>query len=297
MPLQFTIARPENFDLATAVCGHGWYDLAPFEWDESGRTLHYVFRNANGKTPVAGRISERGAAILVELDNAKLPETKVERDVRHILRMDDDMSEFYDVAASAGLNWVAELGAGRLLRSPTVFEDMVKTMCTTNCSWGLTKKMVANLVEKLGGPASKGKKAFPTPAAMAAVDEEFYRNEMKAGYRSPYFVELARRVDSGEIDPESFLGSELPTPELKKEIMKIKGFGEYAADNLLKLLGRYDGLALDSWLRSKFYAKYNKEKVCPDKKIFKHYGKFGEWQGLVMWCDMTEYWFSEGRNA
>ena len=31
---------------------------------------------------------------------------------------------------------------------------------------------------------------------------------------------------------------------MKKEIKKIKGVGDYAAENLLKLLGRYDGLAL-----------------------------------------------------
>ena len=136
-------------------------------------------------------------------------------------------------------------------------------------------------------------KAFPTAKAMASVDEEFYRNEIKSGYRSPYFLELAQRVEGGDLDPESFLHSDLPTPELKKEIKKIKGFGDYAADNLLKLLGRYDGLALDSWLRARFYDKHNKQKTCNDKKILKHYKRFGEWQGLVIWCDMTADWFGE----
>ncbi|MEP6705599.1 MAG: Fe-S cluster assembly protein HesB, partial [Acidobacteriota bacterium] len=65
------------------------------------------------------------------------------------------------------------------------------------------------------------------------------------------------------------------------------------ADNLLKLLGRYNGLALDSWLRSQFYRKHNREKVCADKKIERHYTKFGDWRGLAIWCDMTERWFDE----
>jgi len=73
----------------------------------------------------------------------------------------------------------------------------------------------------------------------------------------------------------------------------VKGCGDYAAENLLKLLGRYDGLALDSWLRSQFYKKHNREKVCPDKKIERHYTKFGDWKGLAIWCDMTERWFDE----
>jgi len=292
MAVEIRIGKPEHFVLETAVRGHGWYDLLPFKWDAEAGSLTVVFRSTNGRHVTAGSISDDGDSIKVRLENAKVARETVERDIRHILRMDDDMSEFYSVAeGSTGTRWVATCGAGRLLRSATVFEDVVKTMCTTNCSWGLTRKMVENLVEKLGERAGKSAKAFPTPEAMASVDEEFYRNEIKAGYRSPYFVELATRVVNGEIDPESFLHSELPTLELKKEIKNIKGFGDYAADNLLKLLGRYDGLALDSWLRARYIEKHNKGKACPDKKITKHYKKFGKWQGLMIWCDMTEDWF------
>ena len=294
MPLEFILETPPNFSLETAVCGHGWYDLQPFRWKPETRSLACVFQSANGKKAAAGTISEAGDHLKIVVESAAPGRAKVERDVRHILRMDEDMSEFYGVADNErGTRWVSQIGAGRLLRSATVFEDMVKTMCTTNCSWALTRKMVENLVMKLGTPAGRSARAFPTAESMASVDEEFYRNEIKAGYRSPYFLELALRVTSGEIDPESFLHSDLPTPELKKEIKDIKGFGDYAADNLLKLLGRYDGLALDSWLRSRYYDKHNQKKTCPDKKILKHYGKFGKWQGLMIWCDMTEDWFSE----
>jgi N-glycosylase/DNA lyase len=145
--------------------------------------------------------------------------------------------------------------------------------------------MVSNLVSKLG---SKG--AFPTAAALAEADEDFYRSEVKAGYRAPYFKELAERVVSGDLDPESWLHSELPTPDLKKEMKKVKGVGDYAAENLLKLVGRYDGLALDSWLRGQFYKNHNNGKACNDIKIERHYKKYGEWRGLVIWCDMTERW-------
>ena len=153
------------------------------------------------------------------------------------------------------------MNVGRLLRSPTVFEDLVKTICTTNCSWGLTKNMVTNLVGKLGEETKDGKRTFPKPEAMAEMDEKFYREEIRAGYRSPYFAELAEAVASGKINPESWLNSELPTPELKKEMKKIKGVGDYAAENLLKLVGRYDGLALDSFLRSEFYKRHKKGNI------------------------------------
>jgi N-glycosylase/DNA lyase len=241
-------------------------------------------------------IDSDGANLRIVLANAGAgaqTEEKILREVGHILRFDDDLTEFHEsLKREERLAWIVERNAGRLLRSPTVFEDLVKTICTTNCTWGLTKKMIANLVEKLGAETKNGKRAFPTAEAMTKVSPEFYRDEMKAGYRAPYFAELAEKVAAGELHPESWLHSDLPTAELKKEMKKVKGVGDYAAENLLKLVGRYDGLALDSFLRAEFYKKHNREKVCADKKIEKFYKKFGRWRGLAIWCDMTEKWIT-----
>ncbi len=291
MPESIFISTPDHFSFKATVYSHGWCELPPFELDVQSWRLKYVFRDVDGKRTVSAVISEEKGGVRVEPANAKINPAAIERDVRHLLRLDDDLGGFYEaIFGHGGLEWVAEKRAGRLLRSATVFEDLVKTICTTNCSWGLTKNMVGNLVEKLGVPAGKGHNAFPTAAAMAGVTPDFYREEIRAGYRSPYFVELAEAVASGALDPEAWLHSDLPTAELKKEMKKVKGVGDYAAENLLKLVGRYDGLALDSWLRSQFYKKYNAEKVCHDKKIERHYKKFGQWRGLVIWCDMTEKW-------
>ena len=282
---------PDHFNFKSTIYSHGWCDLLPFEIDNENWILSYVFGGRDGEDPTPALISEENGRLKIEIDSGTTIHESFLRDVRHILRLDDDLGGLYrSIEKKAGLEWVLEKRAGRLLRSPTVFEDLVKTICTTNCSWGLTKSMVTNLVEKLGGAAATGKKAFPTAAAMATVPAEFYRDEIRAGYRSPYFVELAEAVASGKLDPEVWLTTDLPTPELKKEMKKIKGVGDYAAENLLKLVGRYDGLALDSWLRSQFYKKHNREKPCPDKKIERHYKKYGPWRGLVIWCDMTEKW-------
>ncbi len=291
MPEIIFIKTPDHFSFKATVYSHGWCELPPFDLDEENWRLKYVFRDLAGKHAVSAVISEAKGGVRVDPASSKIDAAAIERDVRHLLRLDDDLDGFYKaVFGHGGLEWVAEKRAGRLLRSATVFEDLVKTICTTNCSWGLTKNMVGNLVEKLGSPAGKGLNAFPTAEAMAGVTSHFYREEIRAGYRSPYFVELAEAVASGALDPEAWLHSDLPTAELKKEMKKVKGVGDYAAENLLKLVGRYDGLALDSWLRSQFYKKYNAEKVCNDKKIERHYKKFGQWRGLVIWCDMMEKW-------
>ncbi len=289
---------PKRFSFKSTVYSHGWCELAPFELDIQNWRLSYVFRDKNGHA-IPAVISEVNGKLKIEAEGSEIDAIQIINETRHLLRLDDDLNGFYDsIIGHERLNWVGKLRAGRMLRSATVFEDIVKTICTTNCSWALTKNMTTNLVEKLGtAPSSNtqnhAKRAFPTAEAMAAVTADFYRTEIRAGYRSPYFVELAETVASGRLDPQKWLKSGLSTTELKREIKKIKGVGDYAAENLLKLLGRYDGLALDSWLRSQFYKNHNKEKPCTDKKIERHYKKFGEWRGLVMWCDMTEKWISD----
>lgn len=276
---------------------HGWSVLSPFEFDREKITFSYVIPLKHRSRPVSATVSQRGDRVHVDTAGRALgarAKKELKAKIGHMLRLDDDLEEFYrKIKKEKSLRWVARWKVGRMIRSATVFEDLVKTLCTTNCSWGLTKTMVSNLVELLGEESDDGRKSFPGPGAMAGKGEKFYRKEIRAGYRSPYFAELADKVASGELNPESWLDSELPTLDLRKEIKSVKGVGDYAADNLLKLIGRYDGLALDSWLRSQFYKKYNRGRACPDRKIEKAFERFGEWKGLVLWCDMTEEWFRE----
>lgn len=288
------IKPAKNFRFKPTIYSHGWSELLPFELDEHNCRLSYVFDNSHLKSPVSATVFEEGENIVVEISDASInrkAEALILKDIKHSLRLDEDLSKFYQlVEKDKNLRWIKAKNAGRLLRSPTVFEDLVKTICTTNCSWSLTKKMVSNLVEKLGKATRDGRRTFPTAEAMASVTPEFYREEIRAGYRAPYFFELAESVAGGKLNPENWLLSDLPTAELKREMKKVKGVGDYAAENLLKLIGRYDGLALDSWLRAQFYKKHNSEGTCSDREIEIFYERFGSWRGLAIWCDMTEKW-------
>ncbi len=279
---------PSNFNFSRTVFSHGWYQLLPFEFDSDSLCLNRIFQNS--EKSVSAAIYQSDGNIEVKISDNNIDQKfkeQILREVRHILRLDDDLNDFYQLTKKK-FSWISETNSGRLLRSPTVFEDLIKTICTTNCSWALTKNMTKNLVEKLGTPTAGGKKSFPTAIQMASVSTDFYKTEIRAGYRAAYFAELAEKVAAGKINPEGWLNSELPTKELKKEMKQIKGVGDYAAENLLKLVGRYEGLALDSFLRSEFYKKHNKKTVCGDREIEDFYEKFGSWRGLVMWCDMTE---------
>ena len=294
--MEISVPVSPTFNFKRTAASHGWCELAPCSIDESWTTIGRVVSLGAERDPVAVTITGGTGELLVRVPGrlAKRDAERIARDVRHMFRLDDDLDIFYAaLSAAPGFEWVGRSGAGRLLRSPTVYEDLVKSLATTNCSWSLTKLMCARLVENLGRPARGGGRAFPTPAEMAAAPLDFYRDEMRSGYRAPYFKELAGRVASGELDVESWLASDLPTPELRREMKKVKGVGDYAAENLLKLVGRYDVLALDSWVRSTFARKHNRGRACKDEKIARHYARFRHWRGLALWCDLTQDWMED----
>jgi 3-methyladenine DNA glycosylase/8-oxoguanine DNA glycosylase len=290
--MEISISTPREFSFKRTVISHGWCQLLPFKFEEENWRLTRTLDLKQAK-PVTITISATKRAIRVNSPR-QLSESaarKVANDVRHMLRLDDNMDEFYRLLAEDNdFSWIPAQGAGRLLRSPTVFEDLVKMICTTNCSWSLTKNMVTGLVENLGRESTGGLRTFPTPEAMALMPVKFYVNEVRAGYRSEYLKELADRVASGALEVESWFKSPLSTTDLTKEMRGVKGVGPYAAENLLKLLGRYDGLALDSWTRARFFSIRNNGRKTTDKKIARYYSRFKQWRGLALWCDVTRDW-------
>jgi 3-methyladenine DNA glycosylase/8-oxoguanine DNA glycosylase len=131
---------------------------------------------------------------------------------------------------------------------------------------------------------------FPRPPRWLKSRLGFSATRSARGYRAPYLAELAQRVASGSLNVEVWLTSELPLNDLIKEMKSVKGVGNYAAENLLKLIGRYGGLALDSWTRARFALLRNNGRVASDKKISRFYSRFNSWRGLALWCDVTRDW-------
>jgi len=189
------------------------------------------------------------------------------------------------------LSHVIDQARGRVLRSATLFEDVVKTILTTNTAWSGTKRMVANLVE-LYGPALPGnpeQRAFPRAEQIAAADVEALRTQARLGYRSPYVLELAQRVAGGELELEGYKGSDLATDKLRKELLALKGVGDYAAANLLMLLGRYDYLPIDSWaLMMVSHEWYDGQKIGRTE-VESAFESWGQWKGLAYWFWDWEY--------
>ncbi|MEJ2211255.1 MAG: hypothetical protein P8129_19750 [Anaerolineae bacterium] len=286
--MKWTLSARSPFSLPAAVRSHGWIQLAPFhQEDDEGRAFTYVRELDSGRV-VELRVTEAPGGVSIEVGAALSEEEQaaLNRDVSWMLDLGLDLSEFYGLARNEPkLAHVERRAQGRVLRSPTLFEDVVKTILTTNTAWSGTKRMVGAVVSQFGAPlpGDAGRHAFPGPERLAASDEETLRNETRLGYRAPHVLALARAVAGGDLDLEAYKTSDLPTPELRKELLALKGVGPYAAANLLVLLGRYDFLPVDSWALKIVAHEWHSGETIGAAEVEAAFEHWGAWKGLAYW--------------
>ena len=287
----------EPVDLWRTIVSNGINELPPAQIDEAARVMVVTVPLAGGARTL--RLREARGAAVVESTTTVDDAAEARALVRYLLRLDEDLSDFYAMAAAdPALSW-ATSGAGRMLRMPTVFEGVVKTICTTNCTWSATERMVGALVEHLGEPApdappsGRSGRAFPTPAAMADADESFYRDVVRCGYRGAYLRTLAESVAEGRVALEELdaANEELSDEEVERRLLELPGVGPYAAAHVMMLLGRYSRLILDSWTRPK-YARLN-GRAATDATLVRRFRRYGRWAGLAFWLYLTRDWVPE----
>jgi 3-methyladenine DNA glycosylase/8-oxoguanine DNA glycosylase len=304
---EFPLLGPagEAIDLRRVFLSHGIAELPPMRLDQKAWTFEITapIPGVGARTltisqarPGHGLISVASQSLTPKVAAAVLVQ------VRHVLSLDLDLTPFYAVAAEdPDLAWVL-MGAGRMVRSPTVFEDVVKTICTTNTSWGGTTRMVNALVEHLGekapGAPAAGPygRAFPTPAAMAAAPAGFYKKVAGAGYRGPYLKTLATDVARGRVDLESLAGAsrdDLPDDEVAVQLLALPGVGPYAAAHIMLMLGRYDRLILDSWTRPTYARLLGRKRPVSDRAIERRFKRYGPYAGLAFWLFLTRNWLPD----
>jgi 3-methyladenine DNA glycosylase/8-oxoguanine DNA glycosylase len=289
-------AGGEPVDFVRTIVSHGVAELPPNRLDFEARALETTLPVASGARTM--RLTGARGKLRIDVvagSAGTRASSALEKTVAHMFRLDEDLSAFYSrVREDAELAWCAE-GAGRMLRAPTVFEDVVKTICTTNTSWSGTRKMTHALVDNLGVKAPGGGRTFPTPDAMAEVDEGFYREVVRSGYRGPYFRQLATDVAEGTIDLEALHDPDLPDDEAAARLLALPGVGPYAAAHvMLTSLGRYSRLVLDSWTRPTYYKLSGARSAVKDATIERRFKRYGDWAGLAFWLYLTRGWIEDG---
>ncbi len=297
-------AGGEPVDFHRTIHSHGLIMLAPNTLFAGGNGLRMPMRLAGGRSivieirpgaPGYARVTASGA-----LRGAAVP-AELRTRVRRVLCLDGDYAAFYErAAADPALHWVTR-GAGRFVRSATAFEDVVKTIATTNCAWSATIRMTDALVVNLGEPVAGAatERLFPTPQAMAEASPAWYRDVMRAGYRGAYLRAVAAAVARGELDLEALAAAPvdaLTDDALEERLLALPGVGPYAAAHIMMLMGRYSRMVLDSSTRPK-YARLSGRKPRSDATIVRRFKPYGRFAGLAFWCYVTSDWLDDSAAA
>jgi 3-methyladenine DNA glycosylase/8-oxoguanine DNA glycosylase len=277
------IDTPPNFDVPECINAHGWRQLAPFSWDADTQTLERVEELGTGNVALLTiRAGDGGRTVEVDVTGGDAAEHGVVRRVRHMLQLDLPLDRFHDYCSGRPeLSHVPALRQGRMLRSPSLFEDTSKVVATTNTTWSQTKSMVRRIVDSFGSPlpTDPTRLAFPRPDQIASVTLEEFSAKARLGYRNASVHCLARDVAEGRLDLESWDDPAIPSNDLYKRLLSLPGVGPYAAACLMIYLGRYDRVNVDSWARMMVGKELGR--TVTDKEARDFFEPYGEWKALV----------------
>ena len=309
------VAVKKPFGLFPTVICHGWYQTRPFRWIHDRRTLQRVERLDDGRillvemTEEASTRKNHRDVIVTTVGESACDSgvaDEMARRATSMLHLDERLDGFYALARELPeLKDARRAGAGRLMRASSLWEDVVKTILGTNVVWKQAVVMINRLAE-LGDPcpAEPTLRSWPTPDQIARKGERFLRDTVRAGYRSPYIVELAKRMKTGDIDLDQLeaQASGMELDELFKALTGIKGIGKSSAHYLMNLLGRYDHISVDSATTAYAKREWFRGKRPTEKQIRRRFAQFGKWQSLVYWFsrwdERPEWWEdTSGRSS
>lgn len=287
--MQILLKTPPDFNYAATIGSHGWRRLAPFSYDDTKGILTRIEQLNDGTLVKLSLQEAHENDVLIHVDGVDAinmsQQTEIERRVSRWLSLHWDLSAFYTfIKEHPDYHWIIQAGSGRILVSSTVWEDMAKTLLTTNTTWAQTIAMCGRLCE-LGDPYPGGGCAFPSAGRIAALAVDDFAARIRAGYRAPYLHALARQIAAGDLDTEAWYSAAMSSADLYKAIKLLKGFGDYATGTMLRLLGHFDQVAIDSECRAA-YKRITGSDTADVKAIKGYYEPFGQWRGLIAWMDV-----------
>lgn len=307
---------PADYVLARDLCSYGYFLLEPNLWDPAScaytTTLDLggvavtlqVTQGARGSTRAAregDREHAAGGELTVKADRPldAAQRRLVRARLSRILRLDESV-ETIEAFHRADPRFAAS-GRGRLMRSASLFEDVLKTVTSCNVTWPSTVGMNRKLCAVFGRRSASGGRAFPTAARLAAARPATLRARCSVGYRDARIVELARIFNAAAkgrragFDPAAAEDGTLTDDALFDALIELPGIGPYAAANILQLLGRYSRLPLDteSIRHGRTVLGYKGSAAQVMKKVRRHYEPFGEHRFRSYWFELWEYYESK----
>jgi len=287
MGARFTIRPPADYLLRRDACSYGYFLLAPNVWDPQRGTMTRTLDPGEGPaTLTIAQDQSPGATLRIAADRAMTARERADakRQVARMLRLDDDSVRRFH---SLDRRW-RRSGRGRLFRSPTLFEDVLKTVTSCNVTWPSTVFMNRRLCEVVNP-------AFPSPSQLARRRPQTLRARCRVGYRDKRMIELARLFASGDVDVERLEDAATSDDDVMSALLSLPGVGPYAAANVLQLLGRYSRLPVDSETirHAKTALGFSGSESTIRKRVEAHYARFGDQRFRSYWFELLRFYESK----
>ncbi len=277
-------------EFRATILSHGWFSLKPFNVDiESHRlTVPYALPEGSGVFQVA--VTD-GHCELKTIHGALAHCMNVACDC---LSLDVSPKALYKHSGKKW-GWLSSNNMGRFLRSPTLFEDCCKVICSTNTTFDRTETMVARMVDVYGMKVGRYR-AFPKPEALLKAGEDGLKAETGCGFRAKYIVGIARRALS---EPGYFLGREwkcLDNEPFYDMLIGNKGIGPASASYLSLVYWKPKGFNIDSYVARRCREMWGIDSKALPAFLAKRYKAFGIYGPIVFWFDITKHWHEQSKG-
>lgn len=159
------------------------------------------------------------------------------------------------------LKEAVNFGSGIRILNQDPFETLISFIISANNGIPRIKKSIEIICERygnyIGDYNEKSYYSFPTPEELSKVSMDELR-ECGVGFRDKYIYSAANMVANGEIDIYNI--KNLPTNELRKELMKIPGVGPKVSDCIMLFsMEKHDAFPIDVWVKRVMEHFYLKE--------------------------------------
>ena len=269
---------------------HGWFQTAPFDWDAEGAVLRRAEAYGDGPVTLAMRDAGGGVAVTPSAPLSDAGRDAATARVTRMLQLDADLTGFPEAVAAVDDDLAADLagyGGGRMLAGPSLYEDVVKSICGTNTTWRQAVVTI-NRIAALG----RGD-AFPEPADILRAGEDWLRAEARVGYRSAAIVAAARAAIDGtlaEIEEHSAVED---GERVYAELLALRGVGPATAGFLVLLMGHFDRPSVDSaTIRVATGSWFDGERPTPGQVVAR-VAPAGRFAGLVLAWSTLRAWQRE----
>ena len=265
-----------RFDLRATMLSRDRRALPPFRWRDGARPVLERAEGLPGGSVLLLSIRPHPGGVVLRATGEDAREIEVlaplAARVRRALDLDLDLAAFHRLCRRDPLlRGVASLGAGRLLRGTSLFEDVVTAIAMGSGDAAATARIAA-----LGRrcPAAPELRAFPEPRTLARMAVRRLGERTGLGSRARVVSALAQ-LHLGALE-------QLPRRRLAARLARIPGIDRETVAWLMLLLGHHDRPVLDS-ATVRFATRTFGRGRAADSVFARRIAHWRPWGGLALW--------------